>query len=142
MERLGPTMRHGSKARWIVHLGLIAAAATSLVFEPVLSLHIVLGVGFVALVIVHLSQRRRVSVLLVKRLQRPRDLKQPAGRLALSDAVLMALTIAMFASGLWDWIIGHPTRIRWHAITGVLLAIYLLVHTLRRWRRLRSSMVR
>ena len=59
----------------------------------------------------------------------------------MADAVLGALTLVMLGSGLWDWASGHPTRIRWHAITGVLLAGFLLVHTLRRRGRLRSSRV-
>jgi hypothetical protein len=45
-------------------------------------------------------------------------------------------------SGLYDWIAGHPTRIRWHALSGVALAGFLLVHTLRRRRRLHRSSVR
>jgi hypothetical protein len=66
----------------------------------------------------------------------------PGGRLAMADAVLTALTVVMLASGLWDWVDGHPTRIRWHAITGVLLAGFLGVHTLRRSSRLRASTLR
>ena len=52
------------------------------------------------------------------------------------------LTAVLLASGLYDWIAGHPTRIRWHALTGVALAGLLLVHTLRRRRRLYRSSVR
>ena len=48
----------------------------------------------------------------------------------------------MLASGLYDWVAGHPTRIRWHALSGVVLAGFLLVHTLRRRRRLHRSSVR
>ena len=47
----------------------------------------------------------------------------------------------MLMSGLWDWLGAHPTRIRWHAISGVVLAGLLLVHTVRRSRRLRASHV-
>jgi hypothetical protein len=59
----------------------------------------------------------------------------------LADALLAVLTIAMLVSGFWDWSIGHPTRIRWHAVTGVVLAGLLLVHTIGRRSRLRSSNV-
>jgi len=48
----------------------------------------------------------------------------------------------MLVSGFWDWSAGHPTKIRWHAITGVMLAILLLAHTVRRRSRLRRSAVR
>jgi hypothetical protein len=54
----------------------------------------------------------------------------------------MAVTLVMLASGFWDLFVGHPTKIRWHAITGVLLAVTVVVHTLRRRSRLRASNVR
>jgi len=132
----------GAVTRWLVHLGLIVTAAVSLFFETVLTIHILLGLVFVAFVAAHLLQRRRVSARLAARLLRVRGWSLPAGRLALADALLTALTVGMLASGLWDWRIGHPTRIRWHAITGFVLAGYLLVHTLRRRARLRASGVR
>ena len=135
------TRTRAARARLVVHLGLIAAATVSLVFEPTLSLHILAGLVFVALVVAHLVQRRRVSGRLVRHLLRGRGLAQPAGRLAASDSVLVILTAAMLGSGLWDWL-AEPTRIRWHAITGVLLAGLVGVHTLRRWRRFGRSRVR
>jgi hypothetical protein len=130
------------RRRWWVHLVLIASALTSLALEPVLTVHIGLGLLFVAFVVAHLAQRRRVSLSLARRFRSVRRLAGPGGRLAMSDAVLTALTVGMLASGLWDWAAGHPTRIRWHAITGVLLAAFLGVHTLRRRTRLRRSTVR
>jgi len=129
--------------RWLVHLGLIATVIVSLIFEPlVLTIHIVVGLVFAALVGVHLAQRRHVSTNLAARLIRVAALRRPAGRLALADALLTAVTLAMLASGFWDWFAGHPTRIRWHALTGVGLAVLLVVHTIRRWSRLRRSKVR
>ncbi len=128
--------------RWLVHLGLIVTAVVSVVLEPVLAIHIIVGLVFIALVIAHLVQRRRVSASLGRRLLRVGTYLQPAGRLALTDALLAALTTAMLTSGAWDWMAGHPTRIRWHALTGVVLLGFLLVHTMRRRGRLRSSRVR
>ena len=128
--------------RWLVHLGLIATAITSLTFEFVLTLHIVLGLVFVALVAVHLGQRRRTSSRLIKRLTKVRLLNQPQGRLAIADLALALFSAGMLASGLWDWALGHPTRIRYHALVGVGLAIFLLVHSATRWKRLRKSSVR
>ncbi len=125
-----------------VHLALITTALVSLVLEPVLAIHIGLGLTFVGLVVVHIVQRRRTTATLVGRLIRVRSLPTRSGRLALADLVLAALTAAMLASGIWDWAIGHPTAIRWHAITGVLLAGFLVVHTLRRRRSLTHSAVR
>ena len=122
--------------RWLVHLGLIATAITSLTFEFVLTLHIVLGLVFVALVAVHLGHERRTSSRLIKRLTKVRLLNQPQGRLAIADLSLALFSGGMFASGLWDWALGHPTRIRYHALVGVGLAIFLLVHSVSAdWRR-------
>ncbi len=130
-------------SRWLVHLRLIGTVAVSLVFEPLaLTIHIAVGLVFAVLAGMHLAQRRRVSASLLARLGRVRALARPAGRLALADALLAAITVGMLVSGFWDWSAGHPTRIRWHAITGVVLAILLLVHTVRRRSRLHRSKVR
>jgi hypothetical protein len=67
---------------------------------------------------------------------------EPQGRLADADAVLTALTVGMLVSGFRDWSIGHPTKLRWHAITGLALAGCLMMHTLNRRGRLRTSRVR
>ena len=130
-------------ARWWVHVGLIATTAVSMVFEPmVLAIHIGVGLGFAVLVVVHLYQRRRVSNRLIRQLVRVRGLNQPGGRLAAADALLAALTIGMLVSGFWDWSIGHPTRVRWHALTGFALLAFLITHTLNRRQRLKFSQVR
>ena len=134
----------GTTVRWLVHLGLVGMTIVSLVFEPlILTIHIVLGLAFAVLAVAHLIQRRRVSARLLARLSRPgRTLAGPAGRLALADALLAAMTAGMLASGFWDWSAGHPTRIRWHAISGIVLTVLLAVHTVRRRSRLRRSKVR
>ena len=134
--------RRGEASRWWIHLALIVSATVSLVFETVLTIHIVVGLAFIGLVGAHLLQRRRVSAALLRHIPHVRTLHHPPGRLALSDVLLAALTMGMFASGLWDWHLGHPTQIRWHAITGFVLAGYLVVHTVRRRARLRTSGVR
>ena len=130
-------------SRWLVHLGLIATLVVSLMFEPlVLAIHIAVGLAFAVLAGLHLAQRRRVSARLLARLARVRVLARPSGRLALADLLLAVITAGMLASGFWDWFAEHPTKIRWHAITGVVLAILLAVHTIRRRSRLRRSAVR
>ena len=121
---------------------VISTAAVSLAFEPIVSIHILLGLAFVVLVGAHLIQRRRITGNLASRLLRIRTLNRPVGRLAVADALLVTVTLAMLVSGFWDWSLGHPTRIRWHAISGLVLSGFLLVHTLRRRKRLRSSQVR
>ena len=139
----GQTHARRALLRWLVHLGLIGTLVVSLVFEPlVLAIHIAVGLVFAVLTGLHLAQRRRVSASLLARLARVRMLARPSGRLALADLLLAVITAGMLVSGFWDWSAGHPTRIRWHAITGVVLAILLLAHTVRRRSRLRRSAVR
>ena len=128
--------------RWLVHVALIATAAVSLTLEFVLMVHIIVGLIFVALVIVHLVQRRRTSSRLLRRLARVRLMVQPQGRLAVADLLLALLTLGMLGSGLLDWSLGHPTQIRYHALLGVGLAILLVTHSVNRWKRLRTSRVR
>ena len=129
--------------RWLVHLGLIGTLIVSLVLEPlVLAIHIATGLAFAVLAGLHLAQRRRASARLLARLARVRILTRPSGRLALADLLLAVITAGMLVSGFWDWFAGRPTKIRWHAITGVVLAILLAVHTIRRRSRLRRSTVR
>jgi hypothetical protein len=65
-----------------------------------------------------------------------------AARIAVTDLSLPILTAAMLGSVVWDWGLGNPTEIRWHAITAVLLAITLSIRTLHRLRRLRTSDIR
>ena len=125
-----------------MHLLLIVSALVSLALEPVLALHVIFGLAFVLLVVAHLVQRRRTSANLVRHLVTLKGLRHRRGRLAFADAALFVLTVAMLTSGIWDLALGHPTRVRWHAITGVLLVLFLLAHTLRRRRRLRRSLVR
>jgi hypothetical protein len=139
-ERRDPASRRGLQ-RWWVHVALVATATVSLVLEPLLTVHILVGLVFVGFVVVHLGQRRRTSLALVRRLPAMARWSEPAGRLAVADALLTVLTAAMLASGLYDWL-DSRTRIRWHALTGVALAAFLLVHTVRRRARLRRSTVR
>jgi hypothetical protein len=128
--------------RWLVHVSLIGSVILSLVLEPVLTLHVVFGVVFVLLVACRLVQRRRISKRLAVRLLKVRSYLLPGSRLALADGFLLIITSAMLISGFWDLWAPHHTKIRWHAITGVLLTVFLVVHTLRRWRRLRFSQIR
>jgi hypothetical protein len=90
------------------------------------------GLAFAVLTGLRLAQRRRVSASLLARLARVGILARPAGRLALADLLLAVITAGLLVSGLWDSSAGHPTKIRWHAITGVVLAILLPAHTVRR----------
>jgi hypothetical protein len=128
--------------RWLVHIGLIGSAIVSLVLEPILVLHVIFGVLFVFLVACHLAQRRRISKRLAVRLLKVRGLLLPGSRLAVADGFLFIVTSAMLISGFWDLWAPHHTKIRWHAITGVVMTVFLIVHTVRRRARLRISNIR
>lgn len=117
----------------------MATAVISLALEPVLALHVIVGLVFVGLVLIHVAQRRRVSTRLLGRLRAHPLPASRTSRLAIADLLLLAVTTVMLTAGLWDVLAGHPTRIRWHAISGVLLAGMLVAHALRRRRRLLGS---
>jgi hypothetical protein len=127
--------------RWLIHLGLLVSVSVSLVFEAILTIHIVVGLLFVGLVGAHLMQRRQISARLVKKLARWQTLHLRPGRLALSDAFLTVVTLVMLISGFWDYLAGRSS-IRWHALSGILLVVLVVTHTARRWKRMRRSLVR
>jgi hypothetical protein len=115
--------------RWAVDLVLIAAAVVSVVLEPVsIALHSVLGLVFAGFVGPHLWNRRAWIRGTLRRLWRRRSLPG-ALRWSLSQAsVLLVLTMVVTASGLWDWLDGR-TKIRWHAISSIILLAVLIRHT-------------
>jgi hypothetical protein len=120
----------------------MASLIISLSFEFILTVHIVVGLLFVVLVVCHLVQRRKISAKLVRRLTQFTTARSHLAWMAIADALLALLTLGMLASVIVDVALGHPTQIRWHALLGVALTIYLVVHTLRRRARLKSSAIR
>jgi hypothetical protein len=66
----------------------MATAIGSLVVEAVLTLHVIIGLVFVALVAVHVMQRRNTSVSLPRRLIHPDRLHHRPGRLEAPTAGL------------------------------------------------------
>jgi hypothetical protein len=144
--------------RWLGHLGLIVsflAALAALLLRSSITIHIIVGLVFVAFVIVHIAQRRRTTSKLAAQLVHLRSWSKPRGRLGLSDAVLAFLTLNVLVSGVVDWASGRNTPfplreltglpihfIGWHGLSSVVLLCYLLVHVLRRRTRLRRSQIR
>jgi hypothetical protein len=139
-----------SRSRWAVHLALLFAAAASLgtlqLLHVRLAYHTVVGLVFVALVLVHLIQRRHTIARLATGFVRGAERKV---RLALSDLVLLLITLNVLVSGIVDWSRGEPTQVplpkpffRWHLDAGLLLVAYLIVHVVRRRKRLRRSNIR
>jgi hypothetical protein len=145
------------RARWVVHLLLLALFAASLATVTLITEgwpHLVVGSAFVALAVVHVVQRRHTVARLLGNLGRARSWLRRRGRLAWSDLVLALLTVNVLVSGTWDLATGnqvilHPHRvgipfrdIGWHVASALVLLAYLCVHVARRWGRLRRSTVR
>src|ERR1700693_5284337 len=98
--------------RWFVHLLLILTAVISLVFEGTQQIHILLGLILILFIGFHFAQRRKISAVLVRQLASFKKISLPLTRMALSDLLLTFLSIGMLGSGLYDWWLGHPTKIR------------------------------
>jgi hypothetical protein len=134
------------RRRFVVHLGLLGTAAAAVVTLQFLHVrvayHADVGLAFVGLVLVHLFQRRHTLARMAKGIGRTL-------RLALSDLLLLIITVNVLVSGLVDWSRGAPTQLplpkpfyRWHLDSGLVLVIYLVVHVWRRRKRLRRSTIR
>jgi hypothetical protein len=142
-----------SHQRWIVHLWLIIAFLLSLftfVLNTSIFVHILFGLIFAGLVFVHLRHRRRMVSILLGDVRRLRRWITPRGRMAWADVVLLFVTINVVVSGFFDYFEHRPMMIRtgfapplrWHVLSSLVLLVLLSVHTIRRWRRLRTSQVR
>jgi hypothetical protein len=136
-----------------VHLGLLLSAAASLVTLQLLHVrqeyHIVVGLVFVGLVVVHLAQRRRTIARMATQIVRTKTSVERRLRLAVSDLMLFFITANVLVSGVVDWRRGAPTQLplpapfyRWHLDSGAALVIYLVVHFWHRRKRLWRSTIR
>ena len=119
----------GARSRFAVHLGLLATAAAALgtlqLLHVRVAYHTVVGLVFVGLVVVHLAQRRRTIARMATQVARARTFVQRRLRLAISDLVLLFITLNVLVSGVVDWSRGAPTQLplpapfyRWHLDSG------------------------
>jgi hypothetical protein len=146
-----------TRTRFAVHLLLLATFAASLATVTLITEgwpHLVVGLAFVALVGLHVVQRRHTVARLLGNLGRARTWFRRQGRLAWSDVVLALLTLNVLVSGTYDLASGnqvilHPRRvgipfrdIGWHVASALVLLVYLCVHVARRWGRIRRSAIR
>lgn len=142
-----------ARTRWAVHLGLLCSAAAALgtlqLLHVRVAYHAVVGLVFVGLVVVHLAQRRRTIARMGTQLVRATTFVERRTRLAVSDLLLLVITLNMLISGIVDWGRGTPTRLplpppfqRWHLTSGIVLVVYLVVHVWRRRKRLWRSTIR
>ncbi len=145
------------RTRFAVHLLLLATFAASLATVTLLTEgwpHLVVGLAFVALVGLHVVQRRHTVARLLGNLGRARTWFRRRGRLAWSDVGLAVLALNVLVSGTYDLLSGnqvilHPRSvgipfrdIGWHVASALVLLVYLCVHVARRWRRIRRSAIR
>jgi hypothetical protein len=114
-----------------------------------IAFHADVGLVFVGLVSVHLAQRRRTLARMVTQIVRARTFVERTTRLAVSDLLLLVITLNVLVSGIVDWSRGAPTQLplpkpfyRWHLDSGLALVVYLAVHVWRRRKRLRRSTIR
>jgi hypothetical protein len=148
---------HRTGVRFLVHIFLLATFAASLATVTAMTEgwpHLVIGSGFVGLVVVHLAQRRHTVARLLVNLARPVTWLKRRGRLAWSDLFLALLTLNVLVSGIYDLatanqVILHPRAvgipfrdIGWHVSAALVLLAYLCVHVARRWGRIRRSVIR
>jgi hypothetical protein len=146
-----------SWTRFVVHLVLLATFAASLATVTLTTEgwpHLAVGSAFLALVAVHVVQRRHTVARSLGNLGRVRTWVRRRGRLAWSDLALALLTINVLVSGTYDLVTGnqvilHPRSIGipfrdmgWHVSAALLLLASLCVHVARRWGRIRRSVIR
>jgi len=136
---------------WLI-LGFFAALMTSAHFLGHVSIgwHSIIGLAFAALIVVHFIQRRHRVVSLLKQLPRWTSWRRSTGRLAWSDLILTFIFVNLIVSGIVDYLrhqngvflnLPFLGSIWWHALPAILLLVYLLVHVIRRAKRLRTSRV-
>jgi hypothetical protein len=150
-----------ARNRWLVHLALILGFLGAVISAIFLSReylgnsgttdHALIGLLVFALVIVHLTQRRRTVVRLYSRLFKPESTAGHHVRRATSDLILWVLTLNAMVSGVADFLAGHTIFLsipgpnilqKWHAMSILILLVYVIVHVVRRRKRLRASHIR
>jgi hypothetical protein len=150
-----------ARNRWLVHLALILgflAAVISAVFLSRKYLghsgttdHSIIGLLVLVLVIVHLTQRRHTVRRLIDWLVGRLKATEHQTRLAVSDTILWILVLNAMVSGVADFLVGHTIFLpipgpnilqKWHAMSVLVLLVYVIVHVVQRRKRLRTSHIR
>ncbi len=150
-----------ARSRWVIHLALILAFLAAVASPIFLSKkylghsgttdHSIIGLIVLALVTVHLIQRRRTVKRLILKLVGRRGSTETRQRQAASDLILWLLILNATISGVVDFIRGQTIYLsipgpaflhKWHLLSVLVLLIYVIVHVLRRRTRLRTSRIR
>lgn len=127
---LGRTWR-----RWLIDMLLISGAIVSVIFEPFsIAVHGMVGLAFAGTVGPHLWHRRPWIRGTLGRLWHGRGLSARLRWGLAQSFLLLVLVLTVTASGLYDWLDAR-SRIRWHAISSVILIVVAARHawTRRQW---------
>ena len=150
------TLTSGERRRWYVHLSLLLSLAGSLLsliyLSKSITLHVIFGVWFMAMLLFHFYQRRRTIKALLRRLFGLQTRTRATTRLAVSDIILDLLVLDVLVSGIIDGLNHQATRFpfasalglppglsQWHKLAALVLVVYAIVHVIRRRKRLRRS---
>ncbi len=147
--------RGTERRRWYVHLVLLVSLAGSLItliwLSHSITLHVIVGVLFMAVLLIHFYQRRRTITSFFKQLVGARARTAKSTRVIVSDVILELLVLNVLVSGIVDVVHHQSTQLnflsallppglrQWHKLAAFVLVIYATVHVLRRRRRLRRS---
>jgi hypothetical protein len=113
--------------------------------------HAIIGLLVLAIVMVHLTQRRHTVKRLLAHLLSPTSSSSQHPYQAHSDTILWILTLNAVVSGVVDFLMGHMILLpipgpfilqKWHALSSLILLAYVIVHVVRRRKRLWSSHIR
>jgi hypothetical protein len=148
-----------ARKRWYVHLALIVGFVATLVSAVFLSKkylghsgttnHSIIGLIVLALVLTHLYQRRHTVARLISKLWKRSS--ETRTRMAVSDLILWLFVLNAMISGVADFLVGHTIFLsipgpnlfqKWHAMSALVLLVYVVVHVIRRRARLRTSRIR
>jgi hypothetical protein len=127
---LGRTWR-----RWLTDMLLISGGIVSVIFEPFsIAVHSIVGLVFAGAVGPHLWHRRTWIRATLSRLWRRGRLSARLRWGLAQSLLLLVLILTATASGLYDWL-DTRSRIRWHAISSVVLIVVVTRHawTRRQW---------
>jgi hypothetical protein len=131
----------------------LAGSLLSLIYlSRSITLHVIFGVWFMAMLLFHFYQRRRTIRSLFKRLVGIQTRTGTTTRLAISDIILELLVPDVLVSGIVDGLQHQATQFplastlhlppglsQWHKLAAFVLVIYAAVHIVRRRKRLRRS---
>lgn len=150
-----------ARNRWVVHLALISSFLAAMISAVFLSRkylghsgttdHSIIGLLVLVLVILHLTQRRHTVRRLIAWLVGSPRTSVARPLLVASDAMLFILTLNAMVSGAVDFVVGHTIFLsvpgpvilqKWHAMAVLVLLVYVIVHVVRRRKRLRTSHIR